>query len=83
MNFKSTSYDWLVATGSNYSKYKGIGTINGAEVYMFQIWAGDGTPDTFRIKICAETGGIETVVYDNGMDQPIGGGSIVAHTTKK
>jgi hypothetical protein len=39
------------------------------------LWAGDGAPDTFRIKIWDAV--TEVVVYDNGSDQPIGGGSIV------
>ena len=43
------------------------------------LWAGDKDPDTFRIKIWYEEDGTENVVYDNGMDQAIGGGSIVIH----
>jgi len=47
------------------------------------IWAGDDQPDTFRIKIWTEDAlGVETVVYDNGYDQPIDHGSIVIHTKK-
>jgi len=79
LNFHSDSYDWLVVTGSNYARYKGVGTINGEGVYKFMLWAGDDDPDTFRIKIWEEDDG-EIVVYDNGMDQAIGGGSIVIHT---
>ncbi len=88
LNFHSSSYDWLVVTGSNYAKFKGTGTINGAGSYKFQIWAGDKDHDTFRIKIWTEDeAGDETVEYDNGFEdsgfengQPIGGGSIVIHT---
>ena len=84
LNFHSTSYDWLLVTGNNYAKFKGAGTINGelaptGEHYKFQLWAGDGDPDTFRIKIWYEEAGTEVVVYDNGMDQPIAGGSIKVH----
>jgi parallel beta-helix repeat protein len=80
LNFHSTSYDWLVVTGtgSNYARFKGTGTINGAGEYKFMIWAGDASPDTFRIKIWG--GDENSPVYDNGMDQAIGGGSIVVHT---
>jgi hypothetical protein len=50
------------------------------------LWAGDGTgsngQDTFRIKIWYEDNGSEVVVYDNGMDQAIAGGSIVVHKAK-
>jgi hypothetical protein len=38
--------------------------------------------DTFRIKIWYKDGD-EVVVYDNGFNQEIGGGSIVIHTGKK
>jgi hypothetical protein len=78
LNFHATAYDWLVMTGSDYAKFKGVGTVNGTGEYKFQIWAGDNDPDTFRIKIWYEDGG-ETVVYDNGMNQEIGAGSIVIH----
>jgi len=84
LNFHSSSYDWLVVTGSDYAKFKGTGTINGSGDYKFQLWAGDHDPDTFRIKIWEEDElDNETVIYDNGMDQAIGGGSIVVHTSKK
>jgi hypothetical protein len=63
----------------------GADTVNGAsaetvDAYQFMIWAGDGDPDTFRIKIWYEDDGEEVPVYDNAMDQPIGGGEIVIHT---
>jgi len=51
--------------------------------YKFMLWAGDKEPDTFRIKIWEEDEfGVETVVYDNGFNQEIAGGSIVIHTKK-
>ena len=85
LNFHSSSYEWLVVAGNDYAKFKGVGTINGEGEYRFQIWAGDGEPDTFRIKIWTEdeTTGDETVVYDNGFDQALGHGSIVIHTRGK
>jgi len=83
LNFRSSSYEWLVVTGSDFARFKGTGTINGEGEYKFMIWAGDGDPDTFRIKIWEEVGEVESIVYDNGMDQEIGGGSIVVHTGKK
>jgi PKD repeat protein len=81
LHFQSSSYDWLVVTqaGTN-AQFKGTGTINGAGDYRFMLWAGDDDPDTFRIRIWEEDGtGTETVRYDNGFDQQIGGGSIVIH----
>ena len=68
-----------VLSASNYARFKGWGTINGEGDYRFMLWAGDGSPDTFRIRIWCEEGEIENVVYDNGMDQSISGGSIVIH----
>jgi hypothetical protein len=82
LNFHSDSYDWLVVTGSEYAKFKGSGTTNGEGDYKFMLWAGDGDPDTFRIKIWYEVGDTEYVVYDNEFNQPIGGGNIVVHTKK-
>jgi hypothetical protein len=83
INFHSTSYDWLVINqGGSNAQFKGSGTINGAGDYRFMLWAGDGNgpngEDTFRIKIWQETSG-DVIVYDNGMSQPIGGGSIKIH----
>lgn len=80
LNFHSTSYEWLVVTGSNYARFKGLGSINDLGEYQFMLWAGDGSPDTFRIKIWREENEVENVVYDNAADQPIDGGSIVVHT---
>jgi hypothetical protein len=63
------------------AQFKGSGTINGASIYKFMLWAGDDDLDTFRIKIWEEAGEEgETVVYDNGFDQAIEGGNIVIHT---
>ncbi len=84
LNFHSSSYEFLVITmGGTNAQYKGSGTINGGlaptgNEFRFMIWAHD-SPDTFRIRIWYENGG-ENVVYDNGFNQPIGGGSIVVHT---
>jgi hypothetical protein len=81
LNFHSTSYEWLVVTGSDYAMFKRSGTINGEGDYLFRIWAGDSDPDTFRIRIWLEdeATGEETDVYDNGFDQEIGSGSIQIH----
>jgi hypothetical protein len=89
----STSYEWLVVTGSDYARFKGAGTINNGldperNPFKFMLWAGDGTgpngEDTFRIRIWwEEEDGTEHVIYDNGNDREIGGGSIVVHTSNK
>ena len=87
LNFKSTSYDWLVIAGDN-ARYKGEGTINGEGSYKFMLWGGDGTgtdgADTFRIRIWTEdeVTAVETDVYDNGFGQDLGGGSVVIHKAK-
>lgn len=80
LNFKSTVYQWLVVNrNSSNAQFKGYGTINGSGNYGFMLWAADGVPDTFRIKIWVADD--ETnIVYDNDTSQPIEGGSIVIHT---
>jgi hypothetical protein len=67
------------------AQFEGSGTMNGGldptgNPFKFMIWATGGMPDTFRIRIWWEADGVENDVYDNGTDQPIGGGSIVIHT---
>ncbi|MCZ7567881.1 MAG: right-handed parallel beta-helix repeat-containing protein [Ardenticatenaceae bacterium] len=85
LNFHSSSYEWLVVNqNDSNAQFKGSGTINGdlapnGDDYKFMLWAGDGSPDTFRIKIWWEDTNGEHVVYDNGVPQAIGGGSIVIH----
>ena len=84
-NFHSDTYEWLVVNqaGTN-AQFKGSGTVNDApdsngSAYKFMLWAGDGSPDTFRIQIWYEDETGEYVVYDNGVDQATSGGSIVVH----
>lgn len=66
LNFKSTSYEWLVVAGTK-AMYKGEGTINGAGRYGFLLSAIDGGAkgmDKFRIQIWDKNNG-DTMVYDN------------------
>ena len=86
--FSSQSYEWLVVNraGMN-AQFKGSGLINGAadpngNAYKFMLWAADGSPDTFRIRIWWEDAAGEQDVYDNGTDQSIGAGNILVHTGK-
>lgn len=85
LNFSSSAYEWLVVNqaGMN-AQFKGTGTLNGVGGYKFMVWAKDGSPDTFRIKI---TDGGGATVYDNYQDgefgTPLGGGSIMIHVPKK
>jgi PKD domain/Matrixin len=90
-NFKSTSYEWLVVSGAK-ARFRGVGTLNGAGSYGFELvaWdgqaAGGGGTDRFRIKIWNANQG-NGVVYDNQMGAAdgadptttLGGGSIVIH----
>ena len=79
LNFHSSGYDWLI-TGPDKAQLKGTGAINGSDGFEFMIWAADGDPDTFRIKIWQDDGfGSEIVIYDTAVDQALGGGSIVIH----
>jgi hypothetical protein len=88
LNFHSTRYDWLTVDQAAMSaQFMGSGTINGAgapngQDYRLMLWAGDGDPDTFRIKIWWEDGGAETVIFDNGTGQALNSGSIVIHKGK-
>ena len=74
-----------MVTSNDYAIFKGTGTINSEGDDKFRMWAGDGEPDTFWIRIWIEDEVIAevTVIYNNSFDQAIGGGSIVIHTKKK
>jgi hypothetical protein len=85
LNFKSSSYEWLVvnAVGTR-AQYKGAGTIDGrVGTFKFILTAIDGKsgPDSFRMQIFMADG--TTALYDNQVEQQLGGGSIVIHTGKK
>jgi hypothetical protein len=89
LNVHAIAYDWLVVNqNSGNAQFKGTATVNGSATdangnpYRFMIWAGDGSPDTFRIKVWSEGTGGEHVVYDNGVQQALGGGSVVIHKQK-
>jgi len=75
LNLKATSFDWLVVTTAT-AQFKGRATLNGEGDYSFMVWVSDGNPDTFRIKIWYQDAGGEHVFYDNGFNQPLGGGTI-------
>lgn len=80
--FHSTSYEWLVVTGNDTAKFKGTGSIDSEGDYKFSVSAGDGAPDTIRVKIWTEDEfGNELPVYDNGSHQPIDSGSIIVHSS--
>jgi len=77
--FRSDIYQGLTINESGkIAQVKGTGTINNKVGYSFIIWAGDiskgGGVDTFRIRIWETTTG--NVVYDNGVNEKIDGGSI-------
>lgn len=88
--FHSTAYQRLIVNkaGSN-AQFKGAGLVNGwldpnGNEFKFMLWATDGDRDTFRIRVWWEgNDSVEHVVYDNGVEQVIGGGSIIVHAGKK
>jgi len=78
LNFHSSGYDWMEFDPDGSSvQFGGLGSLNGVDGYQFTVSATDGSPDTFGIRIWNADDG--TVVYDNGVGQAIGGGSIVVH----
>lgn len=78
--FRSGTYEMLVVNqGGSNAQFKGTGTVNGVSGYTFMVFATDGLPDRFRIKIWNTVTG--DVVYDNGSDTQVQG-SIVVHVVK-
>ncbi len=84
INFASTSYQWLVISGSK-ATFKGVGTNNGSGDYTFFVSTIDGQTDKYRIKITDNL--TNTVFYDNEMGNPetadsttpLVAGSVVIH----
>lgn len=68
MDFKSTSYEWLVVAGAR-AQYKGAGRLDGVGGYRFMLTAidgqvaGGGGVDRLRMRIWSDATG--EVVYDN------------------
>ena len=67
LDFDSTSYDWLVVSGTKAS-YRGLGTVNGVAGYRFLLVANDGDSkpggnDQLRVRIWNDATGV--VLYDN------------------
>ncbi|HEY2323188.1 MAG TPA: DNA/RNA non-specific endonuclease [Thermoanaerobaculia bacterium] len=74
--FTSTASEWLVVSG-NKAQLKGTGTIaNMSGTFGFLVTATDG-PDAFGIKVWNTS--TNTVVYDSGTPQVLGGGNIQVH----
>jgi hypothetical protein len=73
MTFESTSYDWLVISGTE-ATFKGTGTINGKGEYGFGLIGVDGKAkgkahmDRFRIRIWEKATG--KLFYDSGLGGP-------------
>ena len=93
LNFDSSSYDWLVIAGAK-AMHKGVGTINKAGNFGFQLSAIDAalTPSTdvdlFRIRIFDKDDN-DALIYDNKVSETdpnadpttaLGGGNIKIHT---
>jgi hypothetical protein len=84
LNFKSTTYDWLVVAGER-AQCKGSGSINGQGDYGFLLSAVDGQflgssgSDRFRIKIWNKNSG--GIIYDNQMhagdNEPLNGSTVI------
>jgi DNA/RNA endonuclease G (NUC1) len=74
--FNSTSFDWLVVTGTT-AQFQGTGTIGGAGSYGFLATATDnGNSDTIRLKVWDKTTG--ATVYDSGT-LAVNGGNVTIH----
>jgi hypothetical protein len=83
---KSLQYQWLVVDqASGTAILKGTATVGNKATdangnpYYFMVWAKDGNPNTIRIKVWSEGPNGETVLYDNGAAQSLGGGNVQVH----
>ena len=93
MHFQSTSYEWLVVSGSR-AQIKGSGKINGKGDYGILLTAIDGKisdedrMDRVRLKIWNKADGV--IIYDNvptasdieSTGTKLGGGNITIHRSR-
>ncbi|PYR72308.1 MAG: hypothetical protein DMG20_00275, partial [Acidobacteria bacterium] len=93
MHFQSTSYEWLVVSGSR-AQIKGSGKINGKGDYGILLTAIDGEisdedrMDRVRLKIWNKADGV--IIYDNvptasdieSTGTKLGGGNITIHRSR-
>jgi hypothetical protein len=77
VDLNSTSYDWLVVSGTT-AKLQGTGTFNGAANYGFLLTVTDAATDTYSITIWNKA--TNTVVYTSGAAQALTGGNLTIHT---
>ncbi|MEJ2290383.1 MAG: hypothetical protein P8Y05_01555 [Deinococcales bacterium] len=76
IKFHSTRFDSLQVNGSDSkAQITGTGIVNGRGSYDFTLWATEGAPGSFRIRISNGNG----VLYDTAIQAPLGGGAIVVH----
>ena len=77
IDFKATSFDWLVITNHNRAEYEGSGTINGNGAWRFRVIANDATPDAFEIRIWSAGGSFDAPTYI--VSNSLGGGNNLIH----
>lgn len=55
LHLKSSAFDWLVVTNTNWARFQGLATIDGAGggLYPFRVDARDGTPDRLVLRVWA------------------------------
>jgi hypothetical protein len=55
LHLRSASFDWLVVTSTNWARFEGLATIDGAAgaLYPFRIDARDGAPDRLVLRVWA------------------------------
>lgn len=80
--FHSKSHQWLVVhRAAGNAQLRSNGRVNGRDGYSILLRATDGgRVDRLRVQIFEDATG--AMIYDNGADQEIGGGSIVIHARK-
>ena len=55
LHLRSAGFDWLVVTNTNWAKFQGLATIDGAggALYPFRVDARDGAPDRLVVRVWA------------------------------
>jgi WD40-like Beta Propeller Repeat len=81
LHLKSVGFDWLVVTNTNWARFQGLATIDGANgaLYPFRVDARDGDPDRLVLRVWApgaDPSGVEPLYKASG---DVSGGQVTIH----
>ena len=81
LHLKSAAFDWLVVTSTNWARFQGLATIDGAggALYPFRVDARDGDPDRLVLLVWAPGADPSTAEPAYKASGDVSGGQVTIH----